>query len=337
MPSTVAKVSQVCKILEGQAANWTSEDWDTIFKPLEQQGYKWDPFDLRMRQIGPKAVTIDTPWCHAKSLPSKQCTLDHQVIFNNFGIIHPRCMECWKVTCGPKNFDELMKLEQLQLQMNVSCKCGAELRDYVPKHWGGYWYTNSLDEGRERHKQVKEAVAEVLSPETAETVILKRGCTEIEFLAGPSPYWSNTREQEEFLDIIESKIDAPNGQGEQYQMAKTKVHLKWLAWAHENGDMSYLPYNNNKALYPDYVKYHEHDIDDLKRDLAIARGQAKGEINPEVSSDFLILANQFAQDHDVHLGDLGHTLGANFSNPLNLTKVNQREPNGNEGEHDELT
>lgn len=304
--------------LGGEALKWSQEDWFTFFSKLQAIGFIWDNEDQRLRQKGYLGLTNNTPWIHAKSTPSKHCALDHNIIYNNWRIIHPRCLECWKVVVAPRNFHELLQLEKLQQDMDVDSKCGIELRDYTPRHYGGYFYNTSLDEGREKYKLVKDAVSEYISPECGATTILKRGCTEYEMTSGPSLYWNINKRQEKMLEIIESFVDVRRGFGEQSLMLKRNVRLKWLIWAHSNGDMSYMDYNGGKKLFPGYVPYHEGDIGDVKHDLAVARAQASAGIPLETSDKFIEVVRDFAKEYKiVNYGELVRSLGANYSNPLN--------------------
>jgi hypothetical protein len=303
----------------GEVAKWARDDWFTFFSKLTAQGFIWDPEDTRLRQKGVIGLTNNTPWCHVSSSHDKHCSLDHNVIYNNWRIIHPRCLECWKTVVAPRTFHELLLLEGLQKQLGFDSKCGIEMRDYTPRHYGGYFYSSSLDEGRARYKEVKEAVSEVLSPEVGASVILKRGCTEYEMGSGPSLYWNINRQQEEMLKIIEAFVDVRLSHGQQSSMLQRNVHMKWVLWAHANGDMSYVDYNGGKKLFPGYVSYHENDIGDVKHDLAIARMQAATGLPPETSDKFLDLVQEFSKEYKIkHYGELARVLGSNYSSPLDM-------------------
>jgi hypothetical protein len=321
------------QILDGQLKNWTNEDYITIFRPLEQIGFYWEPMHERMERQGEVALSVNTPWSHAKTTRTKYCTLDHQIIFNTWQIIPERCLECWKIAVSPKNFKELLAMETLQQHMDVPCKCGMEMRDYTPKHYGGYWYTSSLDSGRKRFIEVKEAIAEYVSPECAETAILKRGCTEYEMVLGPSPFWNISKQDSEFVEVVESMVYLPRSQSDQARLIKKNLRLRWALWAHSHGDMSYMEFNGDKSMFPDYVKYHEGNLDDIKHDMALARASARGGMEPEVADKFLVLCADFAKDNSVSLNGLVHALGSNSPNPLNLMQI----PETTYGDHDELT
>jgi len=321
----------------GVLFNQLDGDYGGKFGFLTDRGYIFDAKDGRFRiPSDQRSLLQPTPWCHAKHAPSKHCAFDHNLVFNNFNIIPPRCLQCWKVVATPKTFDELMQLETIQKQMDVPCKCGIELRDYTPKLYGGYWYNNSLDEGRFRYEQVKKILADNLSEKIAETVILKRGCTEYEMIKGPSPYWHMTDDEEEQLEIINSYVDVPRGNTEQQEVQKKAVRIKWFLYAHMNADMSYLPYNNDTPLFPGYVPFHEGNIDDIKKDLIMAQNNAKYGTPMEVTSDFLENVQEYAEK--TGLKDRpGQLLGHQFRNPFEAKSYIKEVPDETKGDHDELT
>ena len=325
---------------KGYLGRLIKEDYGGMFGFLQDHGYTLDPTDGRWRRVGAyRSIVQSTPWCHAKGSIHKHCNLDHNIIFNQFDIIPPRCLQCWKVVVTPTTFDQLIKLEQLQISMGFPSKCGIEMRDYTPKFYGGYFYNHSLDEGREKLEIVQKAVAEHISKEIADEVILKRGCTEFEMLKGPSPYWHMTDEQQEQYDIIEALVDVPRGNTGQDEMQKRMVRIKWFLWAHMNNDMTYKEYNDGESLFPDYVKYNDGDIDDLKRDLVMASAYAKYGTPIEISSEFLEMAQKFAGKHKmVSLGKLGASLGFEQTNNFRLNQIHLSDvvPEA-KGDHDELT
>lgn len=324
----------------GLVQKWGSEDWVSIFAHLESQGWAWDPQTCKLKQLAAiPALQTQTPWCHAKNSPHKQCGLDHNIIFKNWRIVTPRCMHCWKVCVTLESFEDALKCEQLQKRMDYPAKTGMEMRDYTPKFWGAYWYTDSLDEGRDRHKEVKAALKEHVSDFAAEHCILKRACTEFEMAKGPSPYWHVKDEEYKFLEQIEAFIDFHDTNAEQQDMIKRHVHLKWVLWAHMNNDMTYVKYNDGKKLFPGYVTYHEGNIDDIKHDMAVALAEAKYKVKPETSEKFLALADQLAEEAGIEkTGQLAASLGGEYS-PLDLARTVKLEaiPEEFKGEHDEQT
>ena len=320
-------------------AKMKGEDYGGMFGFLQDMDYIFDQADGRWRRPGIyRNVMSNTPWFHHKGTPHKWCGLDHDILFNRLSIIPPRCLQCWKVVVTPTSFDELMKLKDMEAHLDVASKCGIEMRDYTPKFYGGYFYNNSLEEGRECLDVVQKATKEFISKEVADTVILKRGCTEYEMIVGPSPYWHITEEQEELVKIAEALIDVPRGASVQDPLQQRMVVIKWFLWAHMNGDMSYKEHNGGKALFPGYVKYNDGDVELIKRDLMAAHAQAKYGTPLETSMEFIDLASRFADSKGIEsVGKLGASLGWDTTNDYRFNKILNEVPEPLKGEDGEIT
>ena len=332
-------------MIDGKVGEWADNDVITILQAIETAGFKWDPLLMNLKNPGDPFLQYNTPWIHSRTAPCKHCALDHHILFGRFRIIHPRCQNCWKVTATLRSFDQLIKMEALQNSPDMKLrpsKCGIEMRDYVPKFYGAYMYHNSVDEGMEGYeiwkKAINDYVGKVGDGPDEIPVILKRGCTEYEMIKGPSPFWHLNKNEQKMLEQIEAYVSVPNIQADQPLMVKTHVRLSWVLWAHMNGDMSYVPYNGGNKLFPDYVKYHGLDLNDVKRDLAVAKFQAMTGKDPAIADKFLTLADQFKDENGLStLGQLSHAFGVQ-EDPLKLfKKMKDSVPETNTGEHDELT
>jgi hypothetical protein len=304
--------------IKGEMGKIAKRDIVSQLKPIENMGFRWNKQGKLSKPIIAESVMTTTPWCHTRHLPSKNCGLDHQITWNAFGIIHPRCMSCWKTVVTPKNFDELMKWKRVQDSViPFACKCGIELRDYTPKHYGAYHYANSLDEGREQYEKCKALAKEFLSEETADKVILKRGCTEYEMVKGPASHWHNTEVEQGVLQNIEQYVDISYpGYSNQPEFVKYHIMMSWLLWAHMNGDFSYLPYNDDTPLFPDYQKFHEGDIQGIKHDLAICNAAVHG-VPPETTEAFLEEVDALARHEEIDTEKFGYAFGADKKSPYN--------------------
>lgn len=290
---------------KGEAAEWDLMDLPSQLAPLFRSGYH---IDLTTGKIMTrKSSGWDTPWIYTKSIDCKKCHMDHTVKFNLYNYIPPRCLSCWKVTISPRNFAEMFTLYETQRAMDVPCKLGIEVRDYVPKHYGGYYYCKSLDEGRERVEQVKK-IADTEFPKIngeAPKVLLKRGCTEYEFKLGPSPYWvmpDNMKETDEVLEMYLEGSAIYNQKQTEFQTAHVKK--KWMKWAHSHGDFSYLPWNGGEPVVGDYVRFDEGDIDEIKNDMALAEAtmlaQQNGKnLDPDMLMGFRGLVQKYGMTNSV--------------------------------------
>lgn len=319
----------------GEIARWDKEDWYKILSGIQTSGrFAWCSESMKLTNPNPTISHAETPWCHAKHAPRKNCALDHHVLFNGFGIIHPRCLECWKVVASPNNFDELIQVEKLQRnELDVPCKAGIELRDYTPRHYGSYYYCHSVEEGRERYKQVRELMDEI-NPEI--DVILKRGCTEYEMTKGPSIFWHATDKELEFAENVEHFVEVPANDNDQPQMMKRHIRGKWALWAHANGDMTYKKYNGDLELFPKCVTYHEGDLADVTHDLALGLSHAKGKLPGDKVEEFLLSSIKWSIENGVDPDQLGTALGQHGISAFNLKSFIKQVPEYAKGETDEL-
>jgi hypothetical protein len=287
---------------KGKGAEWKKYDLPSQLNTLFMQGWHISPDSgMITRKAAPG---WDTPWIYVKSIDSKKCNIDHNIKYNIYGFIPPRCLQCWKVVVTPNTFDQLMRLYEVELGMDVPCKCGIEVRDYTAKSYGGYFYNASFDEGRERYEQVKNAVKEHVGDDVH--VLLKRGCTEFEFKSGiPAPMWHITPQAEEINDIVDLYVDdTPVHNGRQTRYCKAHVFKRWMMWAHSRGDFSYLPWNGGERLVGDYVTFHEGDIDGIKDEIAVgeayARAKSQGvEVDPEMLKQYRELSQKYGADMQI--------------------------------------
>lgn len=229
-------------------------------------------FKMRMDgQIEPTQPSFgyDSPWVFAKTSPSKACNLWHQVMFNIFGILPSPCFFCYKVVCRPRTVTELMELENLQKMLDLPSKCGIEIRETVNGLYGGYFYSESLEKGKELYQRVRDEIDTHIS--TDMPVILKRGCTEFELKFGRSDEWEKNKvpENQVELEHILTNLfvfDKPNPTLRPDHIIDYK-HAMWINWAYKNGDNSYLQLTDGKRLYPSSVTYHEEKKDGKKEVL----------------------------------------------------------------------
>ncbi len=249
-----------------------------IDEPLRSMGFSLTFEGTYTRNVHP--VGVHTPWNHVNHLFTKRCAIDHGIKFNSLGYIPPRCQECWKVCVVPRTLKELFLLLEVEKDLDRASKCGIEMRWYTPKFYGGYFYNNSLDEGRARYEEVRKAVDEHISPDVG--VILKRACTEFELISGPSVAWHMTDAQwkmdEEFEALVDMHVPIIKGQTKFVQHA---ILSNWIEWAWKHQDPTVGEYMGDLPLYPPAMTYHEGDIEEIKRDLLKARAMAKFNVQPE--------------------------------------------------------
>lgn len=293
--------------LHGYYGRLNKFDLIEVMKPFLDQSLYTITHSGIIKRHSVDAVQYETPWHHVNPCPFKACNIDHQIKFNFFGYIPPKCLECWKVVVAPRTLKELFQLVDIEKGMDHPSKCGIEVRAYTSRPYGGYFYNNSLDEGRDCYEKVRKAVDEHISPDTH--VLLKRACTEYEMLLGDSRAWHMNDHAWQLEEMIESHMDdLAKGTVRQPDMIVRHVHKRWIEYAFKLGDQTYLEYTDGEPLYPPYVTYHDKPIEDLKVQMSDARAGREG-VPLEVSR---YLQWQFAglmDNADINRRQLGTVFG----------------------------
>jgi len=228
--------------------------------------------DIDGKLEGNSKLGWDTPWHHVKQGERTNCHFWNTIMFQHLFKKVPQslkkgrawvpigCQSCFKIVVRPQTLRGLFALEALQERLGYESKCGIELRPHVFGLYGGYFYTRSLQEGHERYAEVRAEVDKTqdLGPDVP--VILKRGCTEMEFETGPSDQWLVYPEQIEVEQLIEQKINHDLVMRGQPQHGVHFVHGRWIRFAYQWGDPTVFDYCEN--LYPSYVTYHDREVSD---------------------------------------------------------------------------
>ena len=205
------------------------------------------------------AMAVDAPWVYVKSDIATRCDIYHRVFFDILNMIPSKCRRCFKVVVMPRNLVELFDLYELQREMGVPCKCGTEKRLTDTRLYGGYFYCDGVEEGRERYKEVRKLVDERLSPETP--VILKRYCTEYEIGPmgkGPSDELPEMTEDEKWIEeYIISIMPSVGFNTRQPDWIAASVMQGWIHWAYMYGDPTYKEFTDGSPLFKPVVTYHD--------------------------------------------------------------------------------
>ncbi len=159
------------------------------------------------------------------------------MLFERFGVVPSRCHDCYKTAVYPETLAQLLQLYAFQQGYDHLAKCGAELRDYVPSVYSGYFYHASREAAERESPAVRAAVeAAVDGPPR---VVLKRACTEFGLGMDDEPSEGAAAGAE--LEAAVSALfvagehlrgDAdPTGPGE-----RRWVWRLWVSWAARHGD-----------------------------------------------------------------------------------------------------
>ena len=238
------------------------KDLINFLTPLFKKGTVYirpDDHKLGMRT----GMMWNTPWVYAGDRIADQttnCILFQSIVLKYFNYIPARCQECWKVVARPQTVSQLFEVCDFQQTSDRPSKCGIELRDGTSALYGAYWYNKSVEEGFECKAYVERAMAEISSDIG---VILKRGCTEFERKFGPSIDWrvlDDQPEMEQYLQdhlVIEDHSDF-----RQPEMLTDNVKCRWLEFAFEHGDKTYLEFTDQAPMFPELVTYHLPEVKD---------------------------------------------------------------------------
>ena len=253
----------------------TNEDWVRFFEgEIDRGGAKFD-FDAKIKTV--QKLSKNTPWIHNRYLAIDKikdcCTQAHTYFNDEMGFIYSTCHSCWKVVVNLQNVKHLMQMYELQKDLLRQAKCGIELRAYVPKLYGAYFYADTLEECKELYKEVRQMVHDKISPKIK--IILKRGCTEFEMKYGPSDKWEIHPKQkamedkfynEMYKEEIGPPLELPPG-------LQAHIRRKWLHWASDHTDLTVLEYTGGVLL-------------------------PQGIYNKEYIKPYLFIQNQFVTYHE---------------------------------------
>lgn len=198
------------------------------------------------------------PWIFAEKSPERACVLWHRIMYGKFGMLPIWCRQnCWKVVVRPRTLEELFMLKELQEHIKTPSKCGIETRETVFGNYGGYFYTNSKEEGMDKLDQVRTEVGNHISPDIP--IYLKLACTEFEHTFGPSSqYKEPTIQEHKNEDTIRGCFISLTFDSMQPKHLKDYICQKWIHFAWDRGDPTARMFNKGESLFPDIVKYERH-------------------------------------------------------------------------------
>lgn len=203
---------------------------------------------------------IDSPWISTMPKIDRMCTL-WMAYFYNYNIISRTCRRCFKVAMEVNTLDELFRVLDYQRDNKDNCKCGVEKRAFTGRlgKYSAFWYA-PIDDGLDGAKKLYKRISKEFSTMKC---ILKRGCTEFEMTYYPSNTWDTLAERnawdakENLLDQL-FVLDPVTIQVEMNTPKMLEVHIikKWIEWAFEHNDMTYLNYTDRpfKQELMDYTK-----------------------------------------------------------------------------------
>lgn len=202
-------------------------------------------------------IDYNPPWLYVRHHTDHNCFLDRSIIYNRFGIIPPRCRNCWKVVVEPRTIRELDQLHDIQIELDQPAKCGIELRKWTGRNYGGYFYNSSKEEGLAKLDMVRSAVWRKIDPSVP--VYLKRACTEIELSEGRSDQWPEiTDSDKDWVDYINRHVVVEQRQVPQSDLIKVHIMKEIIEYAFMHGDPTVGDYTERPLVMP-ALKYERGD------------------------------------------------------------------------------
>jgi len=243
--------------------DWTAKD---ILAPFVDDVEKGRVILTKDKIVIPHGLGCDTPWIKARIAEDRHCTVWGTYYFQLYRLIPRKCHYCFKVVVRLNSLRDLMKMREVQKELNYPSKCGLELRDFVPALYGAYWYCpieGGLDGARLRHREVENAVRKNFSP--APEVILKRGCSEMEMARGPSHTWVYTEADRQLEMLLDERLEIEEHKEETPAYIENRILRTWVLYAYERGDDTYKDFID-RPLARQLVTYHNsmHEDGDLK-------------------------------------------------------------------------
>lgn len=187
--------------------------------------------------------SISSPWVFLKHGRFRHCG-NWQLWHEHFKDVGPHtyipsgCQNCWKVVIRPQNVMELFQLLDVLRGSDLPSKCGMDVRTWTKQPWGGFIYADSKAQGLDYKDQITPIVRAMISDACADTIHLKRGCTEFDALM-PSDQWEMANEHVKLERYLNDMFDhsIPPYNDAEWIIAHKKA--RWIERANEIGDMSY--------------------------------------------------------------------------------------------------
>lgn len=234
----------------------------------------------------------ERPWLNAAHCPYRDCALWHDFYFKYYKIVPNGCRNCWKIVLHPKNLVDLFKVYDLQKKMATPSKCGIEKRGYSGRmgRYAAFWYCPidcGLQGARDHFEMVKKKVDHLFGMHE-HNLFLKRGCTEMENFTlqnrlGGSDEWDRHAESFDKVEKMLEQIFIPSNTIELHKdktpwFIDNYVKRRWIEWAFEHNDQTYLKYTGEKPLMHTHVKYNDSIHSNIDHEPTFDKGKAYEQI-----------------------------------------------------------
>jgi hypothetical protein len=163
------------------------------------------------------------------------------------------CEHCYKIKVVPRTLRQLVAGYEIALGIDRVSKWGIDFYNrYNQDTYAGYFYFDGLEGARALFPHLRKAVDEhgKLGPDVP--VLIKRGCSNYEAVLGPSDTFAFRPELRDIEDYLRSRLrmekDKPNA-------LAPLLYGKWVPFAFQIGDETYLDFTDGKPLYRKSLTY----------------------------------------------------------------------------------
>lgn len=224
---------------------WNGKNWFSIHR-VQMVRNLLSRFQLNDKYLlearSDTIADFDIPWMFVPFLFSYPNCYLWQALRELVGIWPTYCRtSCYKVVVTVSTLRDLFKLERVMEQLyerdGHKGKCGVDLRDYTAANYAGFLYNTGKALGERCWRNTEELVKRAIP---SATVILKRGCTEMEAVKPSSEWGEPTDEEIEIEAMYLSMFDTMNREiATMSPWFKNRIRHKWICRARELGDPTY--------------------------------------------------------------------------------------------------
>lgn len=166
------------------------------------------------------------------------------------------CRNCYKLRIVPSNLRGLVALRGILEIVPYTSKCGVDFfNQFSSDIYAGLIYLDGLKAAQATYRELRKLVDE--HPDLGNTVSLtiRRGCLNYEAACGPSDRWSFRDEMSALEDSLNLRFKREPITPVDYRQSRMTLMVRWLQFAYNLKDDSYLDFTGGKPLYPPAVSY----------------------------------------------------------------------------------
>jgi len=217
---------------------------------IASRQYIYDPRKLML--VPQMQVVIDIPWAFFghPTVSARNCHLWTKIMFDHFDLVPKFCrFRCHKVVAKPSTVTDLIKLFHFASALPFLVeglltipqgKAGIDRRDYTTNPYSAFWYANNYAHAQQLYDVIHPALCAVGMLHIADTLIIKKACTEMELKKGPTngDFWKTFSEEEQLLEdrLTDIFFVEPDNCPPQPSWHINSIIESWLDFARTHGD-----------------------------------------------------------------------------------------------------